>query len=64
MPGEEEGERSPLEYVPKPGYTIQVAHDKDYLVPAVLELENLLLAQMTMPDLSQALQQDGGVSTF
>jgi hypothetical protein len=62
MPAEE-GERSPLDDAHMPGYTIQVAQDKKYLVLAVLERQNLSLAQVEMPNLSQALQQDGGVST-
>ncbi len=59
----EEGERSPLDDAHMPRYTIQVAQDKKYQVPAVLERQNLSLARVEMPDLSQALQQDGGVST-
>ena len=46
----------------KPGYVVQVADNKTYLVPAVLAQEKSSLAAVLMPDLSATLEEDGGVS--
>jgi hypothetical protein len=48
----------------RPGYSVRVTADKTYLLPTVLEQRDLSLGLMEMPNLVEALEQDGGVSSF
>ena len=61
---QEETQRTPIKIAQRPGYSIQVMEDKTYLQPTVLEGQDLSLGLIKMPDLSEALEQDGGVSYF
>lgn len=61
---QEETQQTPIQIAQRPGYSMRVIGDNTYLQPTVLKEQNLSLSLVKMPDLSEALEQDGGVSYF
>ena len=51
-----------ITFPPRSGYSIQISQDKTYVVPTILEQEGLSLGPVEMPDLTEAFEQEGGVS--